>query len=30
MSLYQIIIALLNRGACWQGHNAQHSRCTLY
>lgn len=26
----RLVMALLNRGACWQGSNAQHARCTLY
>lgn len=30
MTWLTVILALLNRGACWQGHNAQHTRCTLY
>lgn len=25
-----LIIALLNRGACWMGHGATTNRCNLY
>lgn len=26
----RIVMAMLNRGACWTDHNAQTKRCTLY
>lgn len=26
----KLVMALLNRGACWTGQDAQTTRCTLY